>query len=110
MPLGDPDISFDIVKVYSDCGVDILEMGVPSKTPYMDGEVVASSMHRSLATGMDVNELCNYLKLVRQACPDLYMVLMGYEEMPVQEIVKQTEEGVDAILQIGTKQGTFEYH
>jgi tryptophan synthase alpha chain len=46
-PVGDPQLSPDLLAIYADEGVDVLELGLPSANPYLDGPDVAHSMARS---------------------------------------------------------------
>jgi len=51
LPVGDPLIPVEVTQVYIDCGVDILELGMPSPAPYLDGEDVSASMARAIDAG-----------------------------------------------------------
>ena len=48
LPVGDPLVPLHYTQIYMDCGVDILELGMPSPDPYLDGEDVSASMGRHL--------------------------------------------------------------
>lgn len=47
---GDPDVypSIDVIEGVTRAGVDIIEIGVPSKNPYIDGETIQRSHKRSI--------------------------------------------------------------
>lgn len=53
-PLGDPLVDERLLDVYAASGVDIVELGVPSRRPYLDGPDVSASMARALSAGGDV--------------------------------------------------------
>lgn len=46
-PLGDPRVPVEMVDVYADHGVDVLEIGLASADPFMDGPEVRGSMARA---------------------------------------------------------------
>jgi len=48
-PLGDPAVAPDLLDLYADCGVDVVECGWPSREPYLDGPDVRASMARALS-------------------------------------------------------------
>ena len=50
-PAGDPRVPVELIDVYAECGVDVLEIGIKAREPFMDGEVVAASMERSTGRG-----------------------------------------------------------
>lgn len=53
-PIGDLLFDDEILALYAEAGVDMLELGVPSTHPFMDGSDVADSMARTIAAGSDV--------------------------------------------------------
>lgn len=53
-PLGDPLFDDDMLALYARSGVDILELGVPTLDPFMDGPDVASAMRIALDAGADI--------------------------------------------------------
>ena len=46
-PLGDPRVPVDLLDVYTGEGVDVLEIGMASPDPYLDGPDVRASMARA---------------------------------------------------------------
>jgi Tryptophan synthase alpha chain len=50
-PLADPAVPMAFLDLYADAGVDIVEFGWPSPSPYHDGPDVRASMAR--ASGAD---------------------------------------------------------
>ncbi|MFD1254150.1 Tryptophan synthase alpha chain [Devosia equisanguinis] len=46
-PLGDPAVPLDMVDIYAGEGVDVLEIGMASPNPYLDGSDVRQSMARA---------------------------------------------------------------
>ncbi len=47
-PLGDPAVAPDVLDLYADSGVDVVECGWPASEPYLDGPDVRASMARAL--------------------------------------------------------------
>jgi tryptophan synthase alpha chain len=47
-PLGDPAIGPDLLDLYANLGVDVVECGWPASDPYLDGPDVRASMARAL--------------------------------------------------------------
>jgi tryptophan synthase alpha chain len=47
-PLGDPAVGPDLLDLYADSGVDVVECGWPASNPYVDGPDVRASMTRAL--------------------------------------------------------------
>lgn len=48
-PVGDPLLPPDLLSIYADAGVDVIELGLPSTDPYLDGPDVRESMARAHA-------------------------------------------------------------
>lgn len=40
----------ELLQIYADCGVDVVELGLPTADPFMDGTAVRNSMARGAAT------------------------------------------------------------
>jgi tryptophan synthase alpha chain len=51
LPVGDPRLAFDFTALYADCGVDIVELGMPARRPFADGPLIAGSMRRAFDAG-----------------------------------------------------------
>lgn len=92
----------DLAEIYADCGVDIFEAGVPCRDPFMDGELVKSSMRRSIEHGTTDSTTTRALETLRKQFPSHYITAMGYGDLT--QLVHDTagEILVDGILQIGT--------
>ncbi|XP_022155957.1 tryptophan synthase alpha chain-like [Momordica charantia] len=70
---GDPDLSTtaEALKVLSNCGSDIIELGVPYSDPLADGPVIQAAYTRSLARQTNFNAIISMLKGVipELSCP-----------------------------------------
>lgn len=77
---GDPtaDVSLDLILAAADAGMDILELGVPWSDPSADGLAIQGAMMRALAQGGGLSAALKLCQRVRQARPELPIVLFGY--------------------------------
>lgn len=80
-PLGDPLMGDAVERVgeFIECGVDVLELGIPYADPSLDGAVVSASMARALEAG-SVDEAMNTVARLRRAYPDACLQIMTYYE------------------------------
>ncbi len=62
----------------ADAGADIIEIGVPWSDPSADGKAIQAAMHRALASGGGMTKSLALCRSLRQAHPDLGLVLFGY--------------------------------
>jgi tryptophan synthase alpha chain len=99
-PLGDPAIAKDLDIVYTEGGVDVFEIGLPTDRATLDGPIVSASMRRALDEGVDLSQASNLTAAMRKEWPEQAMVWMAYPaiaEMP--GFARQAEEsGVDGIV------------
>ncbi|MGC1479715.1 MAG: tryptophan synthase subunit alpha, partial [Chthoniobacterales bacterium] len=74
---GDPsrEATVEIACALADCGVDVLELGVPFSDPLADGATIQAAAGRALAAGITVSNLLESLRVIRDRCPDLAIVL-----------------------------------
>ena len=61
---------------------DIVEIGMPFSDPMADGPVIQAASERALAAGSHIKDVFKLTAAVRQAYPDLGIVLMGYANVP----------------------------
>jgi len=80
-PLADPECPTNILEIYAGNGVDIVEVGIPSTDPYMDGPAVADSMHRILQSGDPQRLICSQIESQATFAARCRLVLMGYHDM-----------------------------
>ena len=99
LPFSDPLIFKGIEEVYADCGVDVIELGLPAETPYADGPTTANSMKRAFKNNKDLVGLKEQVQLIRDNCPRTGTVVMGYEEsMDISHILMESGPNIDGIL------------
>lgn len=100
LPLGDPAAQMNLAEIYAESGVDIFEIGIPSKNPYLDGGVVRESMQRALDAGTDLNEATRLTAIIRRNHPNQAMVWMSYpsEALGHGFVDFAAKAGVDGVL------------
>jgi tryptophan synthase alpha chain len=102
LPVGDPLIPVELTEVYIDCGVDILELGMPSPAPYLDGEDVSASMARAIAAGNATAVLPGFTAIA-QACPEgPACISMCYADFDADAALSACAyDGIDGLLMLG---------
>ncbi|RLL53559.1 tryptophan synthase subunit alpha [Mariprofundus sp. EBB-1] len=80
---GDPDVptSEALLLALAEQS-DILEIGMPFSDPMADGPVIQAASERALEAGTHIADVFALTKTVRDAHPDLGIVLMGYANVP----------------------------
>jgi len=83
--------------------VDILEIGMPFSDPMADGPVIQAASERALASGTHMTDVFSLARTVREANPNIGIVLMGYANtafvLGFESFSKQAvDAGVDAVL------------
>lgn len=101
LPLGDPLAPSDQAGIYAEQGVDLFEVGVPCRDPFLDGEIVRNSMARTLAAGVGKTDILQTCFSLRTRCPDQAIVLMGYGELLSGRERTEAAEYCDGLLEIG---------
>lgn len=99
-PIGDPECPPDLLEVYAKGGVDIVEAGVPSVNPHMDGPTVADSMRRAATRGMKFipGVIERHADALRGRC---HVVLMGYADMPYSDYTQLARRGIiDGLMMV----------
>jgi tryptophan synthase alpha chain len=91
-----------IAEALEKSGVDFLEIGFPYSDPVADGPTIQHSSQVALENGMNLNQLFEELKDIRQRV-SIPILLMGYVNPMVQYGVerfckKAAEVGVDGII------------
>ena len=67
----------EIIKTLDECGVDLIEIGMPFSDPIADGPVIQDSSNEAIDNGMNLNLLFEQLEDIRKIT-DIPIVLMGY--------------------------------
>jgi tryptophan synthase alpha chain len=101
----DPDFetSRRLLIAAADAGADVIEVGVPWSDPSADGPSIQASMHRALAAGGGMRRSLELCAALREAKPDVGIVLFGYANPivvtgPEVFALKARDAGVDGVL------------
>jgi tryptophan synthase alpha chain len=103
--VGDPSVeeSIEIARGCARAGADVLELGVPFSDPTADGPAIERASHRAIAAGGGLDATLRAARAIRQAEPDVGIVLFGYYNPLFVRGVERAaraaaEAGVDALL------------
>lgn len=91
-----------IAKELQQCGIDMLEIGMPFSDPLADGPTIQSSSELAIKNGMTIEVLFNQLKDLRQHIK-IPVILMGYYNPILQFgsdkfFKKAVELGIDGVI------------
>ena len=76
----DPDFesSQKILNLLPDCGVDIIELGIPFSDPMADGPTIQKSSMRSIQAGFNMEKAFKLVKNFRKKNISTPIIFMGY--------------------------------
>lgn len=97
-----PETSVRRLRGLADCGVDIMELGIPFSDPMADGPVIQAAAERALAAGMTVAKSLEIVQEFRTT-HDTPLLLMSYLNPLLQygweKFVRDAvESGVDGLI------------
>lgn len=102
---GDPDLetSRRLLLAAAEAGADVLELGVPWSDPSADGPAIQAAMLRSLRAGGGLSRTLELCRAVREAAPEVSLVLFGYANPivvmgPDRFAAAARQAGADAVL------------
>ena len=77
---GDPDYktSYKILEKLPECGVDIIELGMPFSDPMADGPIIQKANDRAIKNNMNLKKTFDLVKKFRKNNSTTPVVLMGY--------------------------------
>ncbi len=77
---GDPDFqtSYKILENLPNCGVDIIELGMPFSDPMADGPVIQKANDRALKNNMNLKKTFKLVEKFRRKNRETPIILMGY--------------------------------
>jgi tryptophan synthase alpha chain len=105
LPVGDPLIPTGLADVYAACGVDIIELGMPSPDPYLDGPDVSASMGRARAAGNLVEALAAVTRQIRTHVDGPAPICMCYADFDIDTAYSAGAfDGIDGLLMLGLEQ------
>ncbi len=101
---GYPNINdtVEIIKTLDECGVDMIEVGMPFSDPIADGPTIQESSNRAIENGMNIKVLFKQLLNIRKIT-QIPIILMGYINPLYQYgytnfIEKLIECGIDGVI------------
>ncbi len=96
LPLGDPDLktSRNILEIFLQSGVDIVELMLPSQDPYFDSLPIAESNRRALTAQSDYESYFKAIAEIREAYPDEPFEVMTYSDVVKKVGVSQFTKGL----------------
>ncbi len=76
---GDPGLqrTKEMVRILEDCGVDIIELGVPFSDPMADGPVIQAAAQRAVEAGTTLHMVINLVAELRKTT-EIPIILMTY--------------------------------
>ena len=100
---GDPDMdtTLDLMHLFVDSGVDVIEIGVPFTDPIAEGPTIQRAHDRALKNNISLKMILSLVDKFRETNKDTPIVLMGYLNTFISHIdmVQATgKDGIDSIL------------
>jgi tryptophan synthase alpha chain len=74
----DDETSRRLMFAAAEAGADVLEVGVPWSDPSADGKAIQAAIHRALASGGGMSKSLALVRALRQAHPNVGIVMFGY--------------------------------
>ncbi len=109
VPLGDPALDHEnLLDLYASFSPDVLEIGLPSADPYLDGPTVRSSMQRSRNAGWSVCDVIDRVsewKTQTEHTP--HIVWMCYHDQDLSLLSEAVQRGaMDGLLMVDSNDRT----
>lgn len=78
---GTPDIdaSLEMARVYASSGCDIIEIDIPARDPYLEGEFISSLMAKALEKNDNYDDYLREMEQIKRQNPDARLIIMIYE-------------------------------
>lgn len=102
-PLADPRFDpHELLEVYHGAGVDIVEIGLPTPDPYLDGPAIAKSLRLGYEAGITastiVSSTASWRAKVRKGP---LVIVVSYPQTDLADLEWARAEAVDGFLMIG---------
>lgn len=108
LPLGDPTIeeSLKLAGEYVKNGVDIIEIGIPTRNAFQDSEFIQDTMNRALDSETDLNKYFDALGHFKSIHSSVPLIALVYNhtilDMGINQFVKSAKwAGIEGIILIG---------
>ena len=100
---GDPDIetTFQLMQLFIESGVDVIEIGVPFTDPIAEGPIIQKAHDRALAKDISLTSIFEMVQKFREIDNNTPIVLMGYLNTFLSHknlIEENKKDSVDSIL------------
>ena len=100
---GDPDLdsTLNLMHLFVESGVDVIEIGVPFTDPIAEGPVIQKAHDRALKNNISLLDIIKLVEQFRETDNTTPVILMGYLNtfsFHKNIIDKSDENGVDAVL------------
>ena len=100
---GDPDMdsTLDLMHLFVESGVDVIEIGVPFTDPIAEGPTIQRAHDRALKNNISLKMILSLVDEFRKSNKETPIVLMGYLNTFISHIdlVQATgKDGIDSIL------------
>ena len=100
---GDPDMdsTLDLMHIFVESGVDVIEIGVPFTDPIAEGPTIQRAHDRALKNNISLKMILSLVDEFRKSNKETPIVLMGYLNTFISHIdlVQATgKDGIDSIL------------
>ena len=100
---GDPDLdtTLELMHLFVESGVDVIEIGVPFTDPIAEGPTIQKAHDRALKNDISLKMIIDLVEKFRSLNKETPIVLMGYLNTFISHIdmVKSTDDNsVDSIL------------
>ena len=100
---GDPDLdtTLDLMNLFVDSGVDVIEIGVPFTDPIAEGPTIQRAHDRALKNDVSLKKIFQLVSEFRKSDKETPIVLMGYLNTFISHIdlvQSNQEDGIDSIL------------
>ncbi len=98
--------SAEIARWYAESGCDLVEIDLPARDPYLEGEYIARRMASALAACDDYDAYMANIVAISERSPDLRILVLAYEQTVVEIGVERfvafcAEHGFSDVILVG---------
>lgn len=100
---GDPDLdtTLELMHLFVNSGVDVIEIGVPFTDPIAEGPIIQRAHDRALKKDISLKNIIDMVIKFRETNTDTPIVLMGYLNTFIShsDLIEESDKlGIDALL------------
>ncbi len=104
-PAGDPRTPIELLDIYAQCGVDVVELGLPTANPFMDGTAVRAAMARASKAPDIFEALVMAAGYIHRLDEGPAAICMTYADIDVATFLQRNILSVlDGLLMLGLEQ------